>query len=165
MSLCRYIYKDICGGIENSTKLQKILAGLTVFLFICMWHGLQITVILWCALNTICLEMEVIGKRIVHTRWYGEVKRSIGANVCDRIGGFFGSQLLMVSVITNVYFIGGEDIGKVLAYRTFFGLSIWDYVVTSAISYCCYQACEFLARREDLARREMIIAYALKKIE
>lgn len=126
---------------------------------------MQISVVLWCALNTICLEMEVIGKRIAHTRWYDGMKRWTGVNVCDRIGGFFGSQLLMVSVITNVYFIGGEDIGKVIAYRAFIDEDIWDYVVTSAITYCCYQACEFLARREDLQRKEMIIAYALKKLE
>lgn len=109
--------------------------------------------------------MEIIGKRIAHTRFYGEAMRSIGADACDRISGFFGSQLLMVSVITNVYFIGGEDVGKVIANRAFFDVSIWDYLVTSAISYCCYQACEYLARRNAFVRKEIAIAYELKKLE
>lgn len=155
--MCRYIYRDIRDGAENSTKTRTILAGCAVFLFVCtVWHKQQISVLLWCALNVFCLEMEIIGKGIVHSRFYGETKRLIGANACDRINAIFGSQLLMVSVVTNAYFIGGEDVGKVIAYRTFFDVDAWDYLVASSVIYCGYHACEFLARRELFVRRELI---------
>lgn len=165
---CRYIYRDVRGGMENSTKWRKFAAALAVFLFIWTWQGLKMSVLIFCALNVICFEMEIIGKCLTYTRFYSEVRRTVGAEVCHRINCFFGSQLLMVSVITNVYFIAGDDVGKVIAHRAFVDVGFWEYLVASTISYCCYQACEFLNPCEDLILKEikeMVMANTSKKIE
>lgn len=148
-SLCRYIFREIVDD-ANCPNWRKILAGITVVGFICtLWREPEVSVIIWCVLNIICLELEIIGKRTTLTHIYCDMRQLIGVNVCDRINGLFGSQLLMVSVITNVYYIGGNDVGKVIANRVFFDVSIWDHLVASVIGYCCYQACEFLTRHEE----------------
>lgn len=165
---CRYIFRAICrsrDGDISTAKWRKFLACLAVVGFVFLWHGSHESIILWSLVNILCFEMEIIGKAIAGTQIYFDTKQLIGGNVLDRIIGIFGSQLLMVSVLVNVYLIGGEDVGKVIARRTFISDGCWNYLVVSTITYCFYQSSEFLFRREDLVRKELLIAYAIKKIE
>lgn len=96
--------------------------------------------------------MEFLGKLFATTRYYSWIARILSDGVCERVAAFLGSQLLIVSVIVNTYYIGGIDLSIVTTRQTY--KLNWDFVVLSTIIYCMYQACDFLARRKESARKE-----------
>lgn len=72
----------------------------------------------------------------------------IGRNNGFRVKAIFGSQLLIMSVLSNMMFVGGEDIGYELIKQTYLKNGLLNYLVLSICTYCFYQTGEFSFRWE-----------------
>lgn len=145
--LLRYIYKGICG--QQSSTAMKRFASIASFSFIYLWHGYYKFILIWAVLNFFCLQAEQVGKQIVETEMYTNVCATIGTQWTYRMNAIFGSQLLILSVLSNIMFIGGEEIGIELAKQTYLRNGIMNYVTLSICTYCFYQTGEFCFRWEE----------------
>lgn len=147
--LLLYIYRGICK--ERSPMAKKLFASIATFSFIYLWHGYYKFILMWAILNFFCLQAERCGKIMAATKAYRSVCTAVGTRWTYRMNAIFGSQLLILSVLSNIMFIGGEDVGVELAKQTYFRNDITTYATLSICTYCFYQTGEFLFRWE--ARR------------
>lgn len=151
--LLLYIYRGMCK--RNSSLGRKLIASITTFSFIYLWHGYYQFILLWAILNFICLQSERIGKQLSDTNIYRRVSNAIGGQWTYRLNAVFGSQLLILSVLSNIMFIGGEDIGIELAKQTYCRNGLINYATLSICTYCFYQTGEFYFRWEARHRKDI----------
>lgn len=151
--LLLYIYRGICKGYSSIAK--KLFASITTFSFIYLWHGYYKFILIWAILNFFCLQAERVGKQFAETTIYRKACITIGTQWTYRMNAFFGSQLLILSVLSNIMFIGGEEVGIELAKQTYFRNGITNYAMLSICTYCFYQTGEFFFRWE--ARQYTVI--------
>lgn len=144
--LLLYIYRGIC--VQNSSLAAKLFASITTFSFIYLWHGYYKFILIWAILNFFCLQAERVGKQFSELPMYRHVCTTIGTQWTYRLNAVFGSQLLILSVLSNIMFIGGEDVGVELAKQTYFRNGITNYATLSICTYCFYQTGEFFFRWE-----------------
>ncbi|XP_053694942.1 protein-cysteine N-palmitoyltransferase Rasp [Sabethes cyaneus] len=125
--LFKYIYTELC--TKTSSNARKILASSVTFVFIYVWHGLYTFVMIWSALNWICVVLE------------GFVKSIFGTNT--RLGAFVGTHVFILSVLSNFFFFAREDVGYIYIRRTYYE-SISNYVVLYIVAYCFYRTGEWI---------------------
>ncbi|XP_055541267.1 protein-cysteine N-palmitoyltransferase Rasp isoform X3 [Wyeomyia smithii] len=130
--LFRYIYTQLC--TKTSSGVRKIMASLATFMFIYVWHGLYTFVMIWSALNWICVVLE------------GFVKNIFGNNT--RLGALVGTHVFILSVLSNFFFFAREEVGYVYIKRTYFE-SISNYAVLYIVTYCFYRTGEWIKSIES----------------
>lgn len=131
--------------------LWKLVASCTTFLFIYLWHGYYMFLLAWVALNLVLLSLEQL-QRHVFDGCRDHLQRTIGDKNTVRLNAIIGSQLMLPSIITNLMFIGGPDIGLHLARRTYFGDGLVNYFLLSFVAYNFYQYSSAVHAREQRAR-------------
>lgn len=144
--LLLYIYRGI--SVRKSSLITKLFASITTFSFIYLWHGYFKFILIWAILNFFCLQAERVGKQMAASPMYRNICAAIGVHWTYRMNAIFGSQLLILSVLSNIMFIGGEDVGVELAKQTYFRNGITNYATLSICTYCFYQTGEFFFRWE-----------------
>lgn len=138
--LFKYIYTKLC--TKTSSNVRKIFASSITFIFIYIWHGLYTFVMIWSALNWICIVME------------GFVKNAFGAN--SKLGALVGTHVFVLSVLSNFFFFAREEVGYIYIRRTYFE-SVFNYVALYAVAYCFFRTGEFIKSVEGDRK------YSLKK--
>lgn len=112
--LTKYIYVPT---MNNNRHFSKILSSLLCFVFVYVWHGTQICILIWSCLNFAGLTLEMAfksrvakqGLKYFDPKW----KRRV---VCC-----FATPLLAMSAISNFYFFAGTEIGNIFVKRFFQG--------------------------------------------
>ncbi|XP_058823226.1 protein-cysteine N-palmitoyltransferase Rasp-like [Topomyia yanbarensis] len=136
--LFRYIYTQLCTTTSCGTR--KILASSITFVFIYIWHGLYTFVLIWSALNWICIVLE------------GFVKSIFGNNT--RIGALVGTHVFILSVLSNFFFFAREEVGYIYIRRTYYE-NINNYLVLYAVAYCFYRTGEWIKSIEGNRRSSL----------
>lgn len=144
--LFKYIYKGLCD--RNASAPKKFLASITAFGFIYLWHGYFRFILIWAILNFFCLQAENFGKKFAGTRLCKKLMHAIGQSNSNRLKAIIGSQLLIVSILSNIIFLGGERIGFELIEQTYLRNSLSVYILLSFCTYCFYVTGEFCFRWE-----------------
>lgn len=99
----------------------------------------------WVFLNLALLYVELLGRHYSRSEHYQRlVIERIGRKNAQRLNALFGSQLLIPSIITNLMFIGGSQVGQFLATRTYVIGGFLNYFLLSFVSYNFYQASSFI---------------------
>lgn len=134
---------------RSSSLPRKLLASFASFVFIYLWHGYYLFLLVWVFLNLASLYIELFGRRIALTQQYcGFLRLIIGDGNIARLNAIFGGQLLISSSISNVMFIGGPNIGKWLAIHTYFSGGLLNYTVLSITAYNLYRVSSFIFQCE-----------------
>nr|XP_034190018.1 protein-cysteine N-palmitoyltransferase Rasp isoform X1 [Osmia lignaria] len=111
--LIRYIYVPLLKSNYN-----KLFASFLCFTFVFVWHGMQINIFIWAALNFIGLNIESVMKSFGRQKYYLSIKKKYLSQInARRFDCILASPLLAVSVISNFYFFAGEEIGNIYVYR------------------------------------------------
>ncbi|XP_055638565.1 protein-cysteine N-palmitoyltransferase Rasp [Toxorhynchites rutilus septentrionalis] len=119
--LFKYIYTQLC--TKTSSHTRKVLASSITFIFIYIWHGLYTFILIWSALNWICIVLE------------GFVKNIFGSNT--RLNALVGTHVFILSVLSNFFFFAREEVGYIYIERTYFE-SLNNYLALYVVAYCFY---------------------------
>ncbi|XP_074600317.1 protein-cysteine N-palmitoyltransferase Rasp isoform X2 [Brevipalpus obovatus] len=60
--LSRYFYKPIV--LKYPSLFMNVLATFVSFFCVCLWHGMDKTIIAWCCLNFFCVVFEKVGHQL-----------------------------------------------------------------------------------------------------
>lgn len=105
----------------------------------------------WVTLNLVMLSLEHF-QRHIFKLYRTHLQLTIGKENTIRLNAIIGSQLMLPSIITNLMFIGGPDIGLHLTRRTYFGDGLLNYISLSFVAYNFYQYSSAVHAREQRAR-------------
>uniref|UniRef100_A0A182J2E1 Uncharacterized protein n=1 Tax=Anopheles atroparvus TaxID=41427 RepID=A0A182J2E1_ANOAO len=120
--LFKYIYTQLC--TKDSPMMQKMFASLATFAFIYVWHGVFLFILIWSAINWVCILLE----RLVNQK----------TSASSRWRAIIGTHVFIPSVISNFFFFASEQVGYIYLRRTYTeGIS--NYLGLYAVSYCFYQ--------------------------
>lgn len=145
--VCRHIYAEMC--TRSSSLPKKLLASFASFVFIYLWHGYYLFLLVWVFLNLASLYLELFGRHIAQSERYCDFLRPIvGDTNMPRLNAAIGGQLLISSSISNVMFIGGPIIGKWLAIHTYFRGGLLNYTMLSITAYNLYRVSSFIFQCE-----------------
>lgn len=104
------------------SNYNKLFASFLCFTFVFVWHGMQINIFIWAALNFIGLNIESVMKSFGRQKYYLSIKNKYLSQInARRFDCILASPLLAVSVISNFYFFAGEEIGNIYVYRLLHG--------------------------------------------
>lgn len=139
----RHIYEELCS--KTSSLPRKLVASSVSFIFIYLWHGYYLYLLAWVFLNLAFLYLELFGRHLCRNEQYNKERaNAIGVENVKRFNAFFGSQLLIPSIITNLMFIGGSHVGASLAIRTYINGGFLNYILLSFVAYNFYQVSNFI---------------------
>ncbi|XP_058447666.1 protein-cysteine N-palmitoyltransferase Rasp [Malaya genurostris] len=136
--LFRYIYTQLCTKTSSGTR--KIVASSVTFIFIYIWHGLYTFVLIWSALNWICIVLE------------GFVKNIFGIN--SKMGAIVGTHVFILSVLSNFFFFAREEVGYIYIRRTYYE-NLSNYLVLYVVAYCFYRTGEWIKSVENNRRNPL----------
>ncbi|XP_073994226.1 protein-cysteine N-palmitoyltransferase Rasp isoform X2 [Rhodnius prolixus] len=133
----RCIYQPICGA-SNPRLRKKFFASFISFCFVFIWHGVNLTVFLWCVLNYLGLTMEALWNASKKTHLYTLIKVQMGSSNMRRLHALIASPLWIMAIVSNFIFFGGHNLGIIYVQEILKGS--WLAVVTLlAIAYCMSQ--------------------------
>ncbi|XP_076381738.1 protein-cysteine N-palmitoyltransferase Rasp isoform X3 [Megalopta genalis] len=132
--LIRYIYTPLL-----KSNFNKLFASFLCFIFVFVWHGMQINIFIWAFLNFIGLNIENLTKLIEKSKYCINIREKYMSPIsARRIHCVLTSPLLAMSVISNFYFFAGEEVGYIYIYRIFH--DIWySTLILLYFLYCCCQ--------------------------
>lgn len=134
---------------RSSSLPKKLFASLASFVFIYLWHGYYLFLLVWVFLNLASLYIELFGRHIAKSeRYCGFLRPIIGSANIPRLNAIFGGQLLISSSISNVMFIGGPTVGKWLTIHTYFTGGFVNYIMLSITAYNLYRVSSFIFQSE-----------------
>ncbi|XP_034482309.1 protein-cysteine N-palmitoyltransferase Rasp [Drosophila innubila] len=143
--LFKHIYAELCG--KQSSVMAKVCATAFTFAFVFIWHGLHTDVLIWSVLNFLCLGAEKIYRALVslpaYQQWSLQLFGSAGA---QRFQALLATQLFIPAAFSNVYFIGGKEIGDFLMRGAYLS-GVGNYLALCFCSYCFFQCSELLLSR------------------
>jgi D-alanyl-lipoteichoic acid acyltransferase DltB (MBOAT superfamily) len=112
--LVRYIYRP-CGG-----RASRLWSVWVIFLFVALWHDIELKLLLWGLLNAFFLVVEVYAKHVAAT---STVMQSLPASLLQMVAVLSGSTYILVLIAVNLigYSVGMGSITvvmqKVLTYE------------------------------------------------
>ncbi|XP_078040140.1 protein-cysteine N-palmitoyltransferase Rasp isoform X1 [Augochlora pura] len=132
--LIRYIYTPLL-----KSNFNKLFASFLCFIFVFVWHGMQINIFIWAFLNCIGLNIENLTKSIEKSEYCINIREKYMSPIsARRIHCVLTSPLLAMSVISNFYFFAGEEVGYIYVCRIFH--DIWySTLILLYFLYCCCQ--------------------------
>ncbi|KAH8371119.1 hypothetical protein KR093_006284, partial [Drosophila rubida] len=143
--LFRHIYAELCG--KDSSILAKFAATALTFSFVFIWHGCYTYVLIWSILNFLCLAAEKSFRTAISTPAYQRwTLQHFGVAGAQRLYALLATQLFIPAAFSNVYFIGGQEIGDVLMRGAYLS-GLGNYVALCFCSYCFFQCSELLLTR------------------
>lgn len=150
--LNRYIYSAMC--TKSSPWKQKLASGFCTFVFIYLWHGLYDFILIWSAMNCVCVVLEKIMYSFLESdRYKATVKRWFKSEtMIYRLNAFISSHILIPAIISNFFFFGGKEIGEQFIWRTYFN-GPFNYLKLSLCITFLYPTAEFI-RRFEISKKE-----------
>nr|CAI5830898.1 unnamed protein product [Callosobruchus analis] len=130
--LYKFLVRHIYIPIVKLTS-HKLLASMTTFAFVYIWHGTASYILIWCILNYIGIVIEQTCSSLFSVK-----KKEMDESHSDwsrRTKCFFGALLLAVSAISNFYFFGGKQIGDLFFQRVLTD-NLFNTVILVSILYC-----------------------------
>ncbi|XP_076398266.1 protein-cysteine N-palmitoyltransferase Rasp isoform X3 [Megachile rotundata] len=141
--LVRYIYVPLLKSNYN-----KLFASFLCFTFVFIWHGMQINIFIWAALNFIGLNIESIMRSFGRQKFFINIKTTYTSEINGRrLDCILASPLLIISVISNFYFFAGEEIGSIYVYRILHDPPYTTFILLFFL-YCCCQVSTDVKRWE-----------------
>ena len=119
--LKKYIYQPIIGTqVGGGGAWRKILGATSTFTFIYVWHGTSHTVMLWSIFNYMAVMTEMFASALGNYPPYANLeKRLLSPRGQRRFHAALASPLYTVSVLSNLYFFMGSEVGNYFVYRAF----------------------------------------------
>lgn len=143
--LFKHIYAELC--TRQSSIAAKFCATALTFAFVFIWHGCYTYVLIWSVLNFLCLAAEKLYRTLVsmpaYQKWSLKYFGSVGA---QRVHALLATQLFIPAAFSNVYFIGGKEIGDFLMRGAYLS-GVGNYLALCFCSYCFFQCSELLLTR------------------
>ncbi|EDW79910.1 uncharacterized protein Dwil_GK17762 [Drosophila willistoni] len=140
--LFKHIYCELCG--KQSSPAAKICATALTFAFVFVWHGCYTYVLIWSVLNFFCLAAEKVYRALISMPRYSDwTLRHLGPVGSQRLHAVLATQLFIPAAFSNVYFIGGQEIGDFLMRGAYLS-GVGNYLALCFCSYCFFQCSELL---------------------
>ncbi|XP_017128044.1 protein-cysteine N-palmitoyltransferase Rasp isoform X2 [Drosophila elegans] len=145
--LFQHIYAEMCG--KRSSPAVKFGATALTFAFVFVWHGCYTYVLIWSILNFLCLAAEKLFKMWTSSPEYQLwTHRHLGEVGAQRLYAVLATQLFIPAAFSNVYFIGGQEIGDFLMRGAYLS-GVGNYMALCFCSYCFFQCSELLLTKSD----------------
>ncbi|ALC45064.1 rasp [Drosophila busckii] len=145
--LFKHIYVEVCR--KDSSVLLKLWGTTLTFIFVYFWHGCYTFVFIWSALNCICLIAEKFYKALIDMPAYQNwMHKHLGFGGTQRFNALLATQIFIPAAFSNVYFIGGLDIGNFLM-RCAYLSGVGNYLALSFCTYCFFQCSEIVAESKN----------------
>ncbi|XP_071447312.1 protein-cysteine N-palmitoyltransferase HHAT [Hetaerina americana] len=139
--LVRYIFIPACGERRNLTR--KLYASFLCFAFVYIWHGTNLYILVWAAMNFIGITIEGMAKAIYLTETYQHWEHKwFNVGWSRRFHALIASPLLMMSALSNFYFFGGMEIGNIFVQKILEGWNGVTLVVLAFLYCCCHVSVE-----------------------
>nr|XP_039256772.1 protein-cysteine N-palmitoyltransferase HHAT-like protein [Styela clava] len=122
--VCRYIYDPV--GEHHSNVTKETIASVLTFIFVTLWQGPGIQVIIWATLNCLGLTFEFFLGTI--TPQEDKSKKRLVAFI---LGLNYWCILLF-----NTVGISGMETARISAKAMFFNGSLWNFTVAVVLGYC-----------------------------
>lgn len=140
--LFQHIYAEIC--VRGSSIAAKFGATALTFAFVFVWHGCYTYVLIWSVLNFLCLAAEKLFKALTSLPAYQQwTLRYLGPVGAQRLYAMMATQLFIPAAFSNVYFIGGQEVGDFLMRGAYLS-GVGNYMALCFCSYCFFQCSELL---------------------
>lgn len=133
--LLRYIYIPLRQITHN-----KLFASFSCFVFVFVWHGMQLNILIWSFLNFLGLTVEGFARSVGKTKRYSGMERKyLSRQNIRRFHCVLATPLLAMSAVSNFYFFAGKEVGDVYMERMILQDS-WKTLFTLLFFlYCCCQ--------------------------
>ncbi|OCT79367.1 protein-cysteine N-palmitoyltransferase HHAT isoform X1 [Xenopus laevis] len=133
--LVRYIYIPLGGSHRGLYGM--VLSSAFTFIFVCCWHGAHKYLWYWAALNWISLITEHAGKKLLDIPAIQRViDRSLSPRMYRQIHAALASVSTALLILTNVIFLGGEQVGAIYWNRLFVQGWPWVPLTVFGCLYC-----------------------------
>lgn len=114
MHTFRYIYVPVLQLSKTPTLTKKIGASIVCFSFVYVWHGEEEYVLYWVILNFIAVTIEALGRALAKTPTVAQkLDNGISKANQRRLHCLLASPLHYFSMLSNYFFIGSFEIGKI----------------------------------------------------
>ncbi|KAI5741561.1 hypothetical protein M8J76_014896 [Diaphorina citri] len=125
--LTRYLYHPWCSSNQPSL-LRKLSGSLLCFTFIWLWHGPSHPfVLVWSLLNFVGVTVEALSKEIDQMVTVQRIKGILSPSNVERVEGLLATPLTIMSIMSNIYFFGGMEVGN--AYVRYIFKGGWKFTV------------------------------------
>lgn len=117
---------------------------LLTFLFIYIWHGYFMSILVWSVLNCLGIFLEQLLNIIQRSTIYQQmIVGNFSESSVNRIDAVLGTHLLILAVISNFFFLANYDVGVLFLKRTYsegvlnyIGISISLLFIYFTSEYC-----------------------------
>ncbi|XP_069810914.1 protein-cysteine N-palmitoyltransferase HHAT isoform X2 [Dendropsophus ebraccatus] len=136
--LVRYVYIPMGGS--HSGLGSMLLSTASTFIFVSYWHGGHEYLWYWAALNWIGIIVEYGLKKILALPFLQDkIDQNLSPKTYRRLHAAFASVSTALLILTNLVFLGGEQVGKIYWERLFVQGWPWIPLVIFGCLYCFAQ--------------------------
>ncbi|XP_069506011.1 protein-cysteine N-palmitoyltransferase HHAT [Ambystoma mexicanum] len=136
--LMRYIYIPM-GGSKSGPGEKLLSTGIT-FAFVAYWHGAHQHLLYWAALNWMGINFEYNIKRLLYMPVIQNlVFHTLTPKMQRRIHATLAAVATSMLILTNLVFLGGENIGQIYWDRFFVRGWPWAPLILWGCLYCYAQ--------------------------
>ncbi|XP_075720706.1 protein-cysteine N-palmitoyltransferase HHAT isoform X2 [Rhinoderma darwinii] len=136
--LVRYVYIPMGGS--HSGLGGMLLSTASTFIFVSYWHGGHEYLWYWAALNWIGIIGEYGLKRLLSLpSLQDRIDQSLSPKTYRRLHAALASVSTALLILTNLVFLGGEQVGKIYLERLFVQGWPWIPLVMFGCLYCFAQ--------------------------
>ncbi|XP_044142452.1 protein-cysteine N-palmitoyltransferase HHAT [Bufo gargarizans] len=136
--LVRYIYIPMGGS--HSGLGGMLLSTASTFIFVSYWHGGHEYLWYWAALNWTGITVEYgLKKLLALPSLQGRIDQGLSPKTYRRLHAALASVSTALLILTNLVFLGGEQVGKIYWERLFVQGWPWIPLVMFGCLYCFTQ--------------------------
>ncbi|XP_064600763.1 protein-cysteine N-palmitoyltransferase HHAT-like [Liolophura sinensis] len=139
----RYIYVPL-GGSRCGLVRQLTISALT-FLYVFYWHGAELYLFLWAALNYLGIMLELLGAKL--TKILGT--RYLGSAMASRLHALCTVPLFAMSALSIFVFFGGAETGQVYFNRLLIEGYPVSVLLIALVLYCGVHVCAGISQWEQ----------------
>ena len=112
-----------------------------------MWHGYFLDILIWSFLNGVGILLEILYSTFKRSKYHDQwITSRFSHNNVLRIDAFIGTQLLILAVIANFFFLANYDVGMLFLRKTY-AKGLANYLLLSTSLVFTYFSGEYWERR------------------